>query len=174
MLSQRGLAYWSDGNEDRILFTADRYLYALDAQTGQPIVTFGDGGKINLGRGLGRNIDELAYKYHAPGVVYQDLIILGSLNGEQLPAAPGHIRAFDIHTGEQRWIFHTIPQPKEYGYDTWEDSTAYRTTGGVNNWSGMTLDEKLILIPRIKTHCWQYCVTLVQTDNLFRPVLKVR
>ena len=145
----RGLAYWTDGNQARILFTADRYLYALDAQTGQPIATFGNEGKINLGRGLGRNIDELAYKYHAPGVIYQNLIILGSLNAEHLPSAPGHIRAFDILTGEQRWIFHTIPQPDELGYDTWEDTTAYRTTGGVNNWSGMTLDEErgIVFIP---------------------------
>ena len=137
----RGLAYWTNGNEERILFTADRYLYAVDAHTGQPVTSFGEGGKVNLGRGLGRNIDELAYKYHAPGVVYHDLIILGSLNAERLPAAPGHIRAFDVRTGEQRWIFHTIPQPEEFGYDTWEDPTAYQTIGGVNNWSGMTLDE---------------------------------
>ena len=137
----RGLAYWTDGQAGRILFTADRYLYAVDASTGQPVASFGQGGKVNLGRGLGRNIGELAYRYHAPGAVYQDLIILGSLNAERLPAAPGHIRAFDVRTGEQRWIFHTIPQPEEYGYDTWEDPTAYQTIGGVNNWSGMTLDE---------------------------------
>ena len=137
----RGLAYWTDGDKAQILFTANRYLYALDADTGEPVPSFGEGGKINLARGLGRNIDDLSYRYHAPGVVYQDLIILGSLNAERLPAAPGHIRAFDIRTGKQRWIFHTIPQPDEYGYDTWEDPTAYQTIGGVNNWTGMTLDE---------------------------------
>ena len=145
----RGLAYWSDDEEERILFTADRYLYALDARTGQPIASFGDGGKVNLGQGLGRNVDKLDYKYHSPGTVYQDLIIMGALNGERLPAAPGHIRAFDVRTGAQRWIFHTLPQPGEYGYDTWEDSTAYQSIGGVNNWSGMTLDEKrgMIFVP---------------------------
>ena len=137
----RGLAYWTDGDKAQILFTANRYLYALDADTGEPVPSFGEGGKINLARGLGRNINDLSYRYHAPGVVYQDLIILGSLNAERLPAAPGHIRAFDIRTGKQRWIFHTIPQPDEYGYDTWEDPTAYQTIGGVNNWTGMTLDE---------------------------------
>lgn len=145
----RGLAYWTDGAEARILFTADRYLYALDAQTGQPVLTFGQGGKVNLGQGLGRNVDDLAYRYHAPGVIYQDLIVLGALNSERLPAAPGHIRAFDVRTGQQRWIFHTIPQPGEYGYDTWEDTTAYQTIGGVNNWSGMTLDEArgIVFVP---------------------------
>ena len=145
----RGLAYWAEGEEERILFTADRYLYALDALTGQPVPSFGDSGRVNLGQGLGRNIDQLDYKYHAPGVVYQDMIILGALNGERLPAAPGHIRAFDVRTGEQRWIFHTLPQPGEYGYDTWEDTTAYRTIGGANNWSGMTLDEErgIVFVP---------------------------
>ncbi len=145
----RGLAYWTDGEEARILFTADRYLYALDAQTGQPVTTFGAGGKVDLGQGLGRNVNNLAYRYHAPGVVYQDLIILGALTAERLPAAPGHIRAFDVRTGAQRWIFHTIPQPGEHGYDTWEDTTAYQTIGGVNNWSGMTLDEArgIVFVP---------------------------
>lgn len=145
----RGLAYWSDGDDRRILFTADRYLYALDAQSGQPIATFGEGGRINLGHGLGRNIEDLDYRYHSPGTVYQDLIILGALNAERLPAAPGHIRAFDVRTGAQRWMFRTIPPPGAYGYDTWEDSTAYRTAGGVNNWSGMTLDEArgLVFVP---------------------------
>ena len=145
----RGLAYWTDGAEARILFTADRYLYALDAQTGQPVTSFGEGGKVNLGQGLGRNVDDLAYRYHAPGVVYQDLIVLGALNAERLPAAPGHIRAFDVRTGQQRWIFHTIPQPGEYGYDSWEDTTAYQTIGGANNWTGMTLDEErgIVFVP---------------------------
>ena len=102
-----------------------------------------------MGHGLGRDIEELAYKYHAPGAVYQDLIIMGALNAERLPAAPGHIRAFDVRTGQQQWIFHTIPQPGELGYDTWEDSTAYRTIGGANNWSGMTLDEArgIVFVP---------------------------
>ncbi|MEM6844941.1 MAG: PQQ-binding-like beta-propeller repeat protein [Bacteroidota bacterium] len=145
----RGLAYWSDGTDTRILFTADRYLYALDAQTGQLMPSFGEEGKVNLGHGLGRDIEELVYKYHAPGTVYEDLIIMGALNSESSPAAPGHIRAFDVRTGEQKWIFHTIPQPGELGYDTWEDSTAYRTIGGVNNWSGMTLDEDrgIVFVP---------------------------
>lgn len=145
----RGLAHWSDGDEARILFTADRYLYALDARTGQPVLSFGEAGKVDISQGLGRDVADLTYRYLAPGTVYQDLIILGSLNAESLPAAPGHIRAFDVRTGEQRWMFHTIPQPGEYGYDTWEDSTAYQTIGGANNWSGMTLDEPrgIVFVP---------------------------
>ena len=145
----RGLSYWEDGEDKRILFTADKFLYALNASTGLPVEDFGAKGKVDLTKGLGRNIDNLSYSFHAPGTVYKDLIIMGAITSEGLPAAPGHIRAFDIRTGKQQWIFHTIPQPGEYGYHTWEDSTAYRFIGGVNNWSGMTLDQErgIVFVP---------------------------
>ncbi len=145
----RGLAYWQDGKDQRVLFTAERYLYALDARTGKPVSSFGTGGKIDLTQGLGRDMEGLTYSYLAPGTVYKDLIIMGALTAESLPAAPGHIRAFNVRTGAQQWIFHTIPQPGEYGYDTWQDSTAYRFIGGANNWCGMTLDEArgIVFVP---------------------------
>lgn len=138
----RGLSFWQEGEDKRILFTAERYLYAVDAETGQPVSSFGEGGKVDLTRGLGRDIEGLTYINRAPGTIYKNLIIMGSLNSEALPAAPGHIRAFDVRTGEQKWIFHTIPQPGQYGYETWEDTTAYKFIGGANNWTGMTLDEE--------------------------------
>lgn len=145
----RGLAYWEEGNDRRILFSAEHLLYALDAETGKPVPSFGKDGTVDLTQGLGRNIEGLAYKYHAPGTIYKNLIIMGALNSESLPAAPGHIRAFDIRSGEQKWIFHTIPRPGEFGYDTWEDTTAYQFIGGANNWTGMTLDESrgIVFIP---------------------------
>ena len=168
----RGLAHWSDGETSRILFTADRYLYALDANTGQPIPSFGEAGKVDMSQGLGRDVSDLVFRYLAPGTVYQDLIILGSLTGEDLPAAPGHIRAFDVRTGEQRWIFHTIPQPGEYGYDTWEDSTAYQTIGGANNWSGMTLDEQrgIVFVP-LGSAAFDFYGGNRKGDNLFANCL---
>nr|WKN34758.1 PQQ-binding-like beta-propeller repeat protein [Tunicatimonas sp. TK19036] len=138
----RGLSYWAEGDDHRLYFTAREKLYALDALTGKPVSAFGGQGYIDLREGLGRDIEGLAYTYHSPGTIYQDLIIMGALNAERLPAAPGHIRAFNVRTGEQAWIFHTIPQPGQEGYETWEDSTAYRYIGGVNNWAGMTLDEE--------------------------------
>jgi quinoprotein glucose dehydrogenase len=138
----RGLTYWQEGEEGRILFTAERYLYALDAKTGQLINSFGDGGKVDLTYGLDRDIEGLTYINRSPGTVYKNLIIMGSLTNETLPSAPGHIRAFDVQTGEQKWIFHTIPQPGQYGYDSWEDTTAYQYIGGANNWAGMALDEE--------------------------------
>ena len=138
----RGLNYWKEGEDKRILFTAGSYLYALDAETGELVNSFGKNGKVGLTQGLGRDITGLRYQNRSPGAVYEDLVILGSLNSESLPSAPGHIRAFDVRTGEQKWIFHTIPHPGEYGYDTWEDTTAYKFIGGANNWAGMALDEE--------------------------------
>ena len=145
----RGLSYWQKDEDRRILFTAGRHLHALDAETGQPIKAFGEQGKVDLTQGLGRDLTGLRYENRSPGAVYKNLIIMGSLNSESLPSAPGHIRAFDVRTGEQKWIFHTIPQPGEYGYDTWEDTTAYKFIGGANNWAGMALDEErgIVYVP---------------------------
>jgi quinoprotein glucose dehydrogenase len=75
-------------------------------------------------------------------MIYKDLIIMGTRVSEASDAAPGHIRAYDVRTGALKWIFHTIPQPGEYGYETWEDSIAYKNIGGANPWSGFSLDEK--------------------------------
>ncbi|HRQ51250.1 MAG TPA: pyrroloquinoline quinone-dependent dehydrogenase, partial [Agriterribacter sp.] len=74
--------------------------------------------------------------------VYKDLLLTGSRVSEGMDAAPGHIRAFDVRTGQMKWIFHTIPQPGEPGYETWEDKDAWKMTGGANNWMGMTIDQE--------------------------------
>jgi quinoprotein glucose dehydrogenase len=141
----RGLNYWSDGKQARIFAGIDEFLYALDAQTGQMVKDFGDNGRVDLTKGLGRDDQQLMVRLTSPGVVYRDLLILGSLVAEDLPAAPGHIRAYDVRTGKMRWIFHTIPQPGEFGYGTWpKDAWSY--TGGVNAWAGLVLDEKRGLV----------------------------
>lgn len=143
MINSRGVAYWSDGAEDeRIFFTAGASTFAIDARTGKPIPTFGEDGSIDLHKGLGRDVDDLFIAGSSPGMVYKDLLIMGMRVDEAPPAAPGHIRAYDVRSGEQRWIFHTIPQPGEYGYETWEDPEAYRRVGGANVWSGFSLDEE--------------------------------
>ena len=80
-----------------------------------------------------------------PGVVFEDLLILGSSVPETLPGTPGHIRAFDVKTGKLRWTFHTIPQPGEFGYDTWPRG-AYKLSGGANAWAGVTVDQKLGMV----------------------------
>ncbi len=136
----RGLAWWQEGNERRLLFSAGYELHAIDPATGKPITTFGQGGRIDLSQGLDRDMNGLYLAANTPGAVYRDLIIMGMRVGEgPAPAAPGHIRAFDVRTGERRWIFHTIPHPGEMGYDTWP-AEAWRTSGGANCWAGLVVD----------------------------------
>lgn len=142
MNNNRGVTYWENAEDKRILFTASSFLYALDAKTGQPVSSFGDNGKVDLHSGLDRDVNDLFVTATSPGIIYKDLLILGSRVSEGSDAAPGHIRAYDVKTGRQAWIFHTIPHPGEVGYDTWEDTAAYKHIGGANSWSGFSLDEK--------------------------------
>jgi quinoprotein glucose dehydrogenase len=138
----RGLAYWAaaDGKGARILVGVVNYLYALDAATGTPISEFGNAGRIDLRENLGREpASENSIVLSSPGVVFEDLVIVGGRFPETLPAAPGNIRAFDVRTGKLRWAFHTIPLPGEFGYDTWPPD-AWKTSGAANNWAGMSLD----------------------------------
>ena len=140
-LRNRGMAFWGEGDERRLFVGIDQYIYAISAKTGKPVSSFGDGGRIDLHEGLGDNAKDLTVQATSPGVVYKDLLIQGTLVAEDLPAAPGHIRAFDVRTGKMRWIFHTIPYPGEPGYGTWPKD-AYKTIGGANAWAGLTLDSK--------------------------------
>jgi quinoprotein glucose dehydrogenase len=122
---QRGLVYWESGDRgERRLFTGvGGYLFALDAKTGEVIRSFGEKGSVDLGSGL-----------NTPGVIYQDSLILGGVGGK------GAVRALDVRTGEQRWIFHLIPRPGEVGHDTWP-ADAHKTATGVMPWCGQSLDE---------------------------------
>ncbi len=123
---QRGLVYWEneEGGERRLLTGVAGMLFALDAVTGKVIKDFGKEGSIKLGSGL-----------NTPGVVYKDLVIVGGVGGK------GAVRAYDVRTGAQRWIFHLIPRPGEVGYDTWPKD-AYKTATGLMPWCGQSLDEK--------------------------------
>ncbi|MFM1941599.1 MAG: hypothetical protein RI897_581 [Verrucomicrobiota bacterium] len=138
----RGVVYWSDGGRDRRIFhTAGDYLYALEAGSGSLIRTFGAGGRVNLRDGLDRDTFFLSVGNNTPGIIWKDLLIMGSVVGEGPgSAAPGHIRAYDVRTGKRRWIFHTIPHPGEVGADTWSGDS-WKTVGGANAWGGFTLDE---------------------------------
>ena len=139
----RGLTYWEDGDDSRILFSAGHRLMALDAKTGKRIMDFGSNGHVDLRKGLGKddNIDGFSIRNTSPGVVYQDLIIMGSSIREYYDNPPGHIRAYDVRTGEIRWTFHTVPQPGEFGYDTWPPES-YEYVGGCNAWAGLSIDRK--------------------------------
>ena len=142
----RGLAYWVDGDDRRILFGNSHWLHAIDARTGKLVEGFGEGGRVDLAQGLGRDVTGLAIQANTPGVVFRDLIIMGMRVGEGPgPAAPGHIRAYDVRTGRLVWRFHTVPQPGEFGYETWPPD-AWERIGGVNVWTGMTVDEERGLV----------------------------
>ncbi|UJH66099.1 PQQ-binding-like beta-propeller repeat protein [Allomuricauda sp. SCSIO 65647] len=139
----RGLVYWAsnENEKSRLFFSAGTKLYAVTAENGKSITDFGDNGHIDLRNGLGRNPEKLSVVANTPGVVYKNLLIMGTRVGEGPGSSPGHIRAYNVITGEIEWIFHTIPQPGEFGYETWPKE-AYKTVGGANSWSGIALDEE--------------------------------
>lgn len=137
----RGLLSWQYDSEEkyRLFYASGPWLFAIDADSGALITSFGTKGSIDLREGLGRDPAKVPIVMTTPGVIYDDLIIVGHRTSESPGAAPGHIRAFNVLTGEREWIFHTIPQPGEFGYDSWPKE-AYKTAGGANNWAGMALD----------------------------------
>jgi quinoprotein glucose dehydrogenase len=146
----RGVIYWQndEGSEKRIFYSVGAKTWAIDAQTGTPVRSFGKGGYLDLTKDLDRDTKSFVAGT-TPGVVYKDVLIVGDRVSESADAAPGHVRAYDTRTGKLRWIFHTIPHPGEVGYNTWADTAAYKKFGGANNWSGMALDEKrgMVYIP---------------------------
>jgi quinoprotein glucose dehydrogenase len=131
--------------KDRVFVSYRSFLYALDKKTGQPIPSFGTGGRIDLRDGLDQPAQGLSVSASTPGSIFEDLLILGTSVPETLPGSPGHIRAFDVNTGKVRWIFHTIPKPGEMGYDTWPPD-AYKLAGGANAWAGVTVDQKNAMV----------------------------
>ena len=152
---------------DRVFVTYRNFLFALDKTNGQPIASFGTNGRIDLREGLGKPAEGLSVSASTPGVVFEDLLILPSSVPETLPGTPGHIRAFDVKTGAQRWIFHTIPQPGEFGYDTWPKD-AYQLSGGANAWAGVTVDQKLgMVFAATGSASFDFYGTTRHGDNLF-------
>ncbi|MFT4032163.1 MAG: PQQ-binding-like beta-propeller repeat protein [Siphonobacter sp.] len=138
----RGIMYWKEGNQ--IFYTAGSKLLAIDAKTGKLVTSFGQNGSVDLhiglGDGLDHDVNDLTVEATSPGVIYRNTIVMGSRVGEFGNAAPGSIRGIDVRTGALKWVFHTIPHPGEFGYDTWPKN-AWKFMGAVNNWSGMVLDE---------------------------------
>ena len=134
----RGVTLWND----RILYTAGDKLYAVSRQDGQEIFS------IDLHVGLPDHAQDLFLTSNTPGIIFEDLLILGHRAAEALPAVPGDIRAFDVRTGELVWSFHTIPHPGEFGYDTWPED-AWQLSGGANAWAGLSLDSErgIVYVP---------------------------
>ena len=155
--NHRGVTYWEkktpNGKEPRIIMsTANAFLWSIDAETGMPDPTFGNNGKVDLTIGLGRPVDRSMIAHSAAVPIVADTVILGSVVYDQpmfddvptkltdLP--PGHVRGYDLNTGEQKWIFHTIPQEGEFGNDTWEDDS-WKVTGATNIWTMLSADPEL-------------------------------
>ena len=149
-LSGRGLAYWSDGAEERVFYVTPGYrLIALHAKTGTPVTTFGDGGVVDLRLNDDQTMDPINADigFQAAPVVAGNTIIVGAahLAGEEPKSkanVKGYVRGFDARTGRRLWIFHTIPQKGEFGRDTWKkDSADY--TGNTGVWTQISVDEQL-------------------------------
>ncbi len=137
----RGVVFWQDkdGGCRRIFYNAGSKTYCVDATEGKLIKSFGNEGYLDLSKNLGR--DNQYVSGTSPGIIYNDLLILGTRVSETAEAAPGNVRAYNVLTGDLKWTFHTIPYPGEFGYETWPDKDAWKKLGGANNWAGMSLDE---------------------------------
>ena len=148
--TSRGVTYWADGDDRRIFATGGSKLFALNANTGRLIDTFGTAGVVDLHDGLdaGRDVSDLFIISNTPGIIYNDLLILPTRHAESNPAAAGNIRAFHVRTGKVAWVFHTIPHPGEFGSDTWP-ADAWQRQGAANNWAGMSVDydRGLVFVP---------------------------
>jgi quinoprotein glucose dehydrogenase len=141
-MTSRGINYWqsADGKDRRLLFLINNFLQAVDARTGKSILTFGRNGTVDLREGLLRG-ERMGWSSNSPGKVWRDLLILGSTTGEAFISPPGDIRAYSVVTGEKVWQFQTVPQPGEFGYETWPKD-AWKYVGGANNWGSLTVDEE--------------------------------
>jgi quinoprotein glucose dehydrogenase len=152
-LSGRGLAYWTDGNEERILYVTPGYrLIALNAKTGVPVPGFGKSGVVDLKQDDDQEIDLVTGEVglHSTPIVAKNVVIVGAAHlsgGAPVSKAnvKGYVRGFDVRTGKRLWIFHTIPRPGEYGIETWQnDSWSY--TGNTGAWGQISVDEDLGLV----------------------------
>src|SRR5690606_21137227 len=148
--TSRGLVYWQEGDDQRILYTNGEWLYAVKAETGEPIHSFGRNGRISLKTGLGPSAIDKSVISNTPGTVFEDLIIMPLRLSEGADAALGNIQAFNIRTGELACVFHTIPHPGEFGHETWpKDSYKNTDVGAANNWAGMAVDREreIVYVP---------------------------
>ena len=143
-ISHRGLSYWEskDRKDCRVLFAANDMLQAVDARTGKIIPSFGDHGMVDLRVGISRD-PKLVRRIQSgtPGRVFENLILMGSAPGEEYESPPGDLRAYDVITGKMLWVFHTVPLPGEFGYETWPKD-AWKYIGGTNDWAEIAVDEK--------------------------------
>jgi quinoprotein glucose dehydrogenase len=138
----RGLTHFADGKDRRVYAAIQDKLYCLRAASGELVKSFGDNGVVDLAAQFDRDMTGLQFRVTSPAVIFEDTLIVGGGGGEgPQPQAPGHIRGYDVYTGKRKWIFHTIPHPGEFGYDSWPQD-AWQRNGSANNWAGLSIDRK--------------------------------
>ncbi|MYF96645.1 MAG: PQQ-binding-like beta-propeller repeat protein, partial [Holophagales bacterium] len=172
----RGIEYWSDGGKERLFVaTIGRQLVSIDAATGEADRAFGEDGVVDLAQDLGPGDYAIRHITHgAPPIVVGTSVIVGSKIFDysiRSDAPPGHVRAYDVHTGEFKWRFNTIPRDGEYGVETWENES-WRTAGNANVWASMSADHELgyVYLP-ISTPSNDYYGADRPGDNLFAESL---
>ena len=137
----RGVAYWRSGSDARVFTVRGRYLYAVNAATGQPAVGFGDDGRVSLEH-LGART---GYYWNSAPVVVRDVVVVGSSSSDNARSQqdrPGDVTAYDVRSGKLRWTFHVIPREGEFGVATWKDES-WKHAGSGNVWTLFTADEEL-------------------------------
>tara|TARA_B100001250_G_scaffold414421_1_gene452695 strand:+ start:2215 stop:4248 length:2034 start_codon:yes stop_codon:yes gene_type:complete len=142
--AQRGMMWWEENDDKRIIYPAGQQLISLDANTGDPIRNFGNNGRIDL-----RPVEKDGpFFTSVPGIVFQDKLILGFSTSESANSHSGMIRAFDVYSGQEIWRFNSLPVEGGIGSETWEEGSL-NNAGGANNWTGMTLDEErgMLFVP---------------------------
>jgi len=160
----RGVVYWEDARHQRVFVFVKHRVYAVEAKSGELVTSFGKRGHIDLRQHLDMDPAKASIEVTSPGIVFEDFLIVASRVPEGYDSTPGHIRAFDALTGEFRWIFHTIPQEGQFGYDTWEFVEGERY-GGANAWGGFTLDEE---------RGWVFCSTGSPANDFYGGYRKGR
>ena len=177
----RGLSYWTDGKDERIIAISGRFLVALNAKTGQRYADFGTEGAVDLSQGY-RRATLGGYRWGGPATIVRDVIVVGGMPGgvvdiinetarARMETPPADVRGFDVRTGRLLWTFHTVPSPGEFGNETWlNDSWSY--SGNVAVWSSMAADEELgyVYLP-IETPTGDYYGGTRHGNNLFAESL---
>ena len=184
LFASRGVAYWTDGQDARVLAVVGSRLVALNAETGKRYVDFGDAGEVDLTQGFDERAIE-SFAWRSAPLVVNDVIIVGSAIPDVISHTmaatksmpPGDVRGFDVRTGEQLWNFHTIPREGEAGNETWltnpnEDRASWEYSGNTNMWASPSGDEELgyVYLP-LSTPTNDYYGGHRPGDNLFAESL---
>lgn len=138
--ASRGLSYWTDGRDARVIAIVGESLVALNAKTGKRYPDFGDGGRVDLTKGYDRPAE--SYRWGGPPLVVRDIVVVGGISTAEGQSLPGDVRGYDVRSGKLLWTFHTIPRPGEFGNDTWLNGSWARA-GAAGVWSMMSADEAL-------------------------------